>query len=121
MGTEALVEVHTPNEVDFALSRGATNFLVNMWDRMTGKLFSKQASAMASMFPMNSINIAGGNIHSPAQIAELGFYGYDGLVLGRHIADIPDIKEFVDDVHSFKGAPRDFAMTLGMKSLPLDY
>lgn len=42
MGTEALVEVHTPNEVDFALSRGATNFLVNMWDRMTGKLFSQQ-------------------------------------------------------------------------------
>ena len=42
MGTEALVEVHTPNELEFALSRGATIFLVNMWDRMTGKLFSEQ-------------------------------------------------------------------------------
>jgi indole-3-glycerol phosphate synthase len=42
MGTEALVEVHTPNELEFALSRGATMFLVNMWDRMSGKLFTDQ-------------------------------------------------------------------------------
>lgn len=42
MGTEALVEVHTPNELEFALSRGATLFLVNMWDRMSGSLFTEQ-------------------------------------------------------------------------------
>jgi indole-3-glycerol phosphate synthase len=42
MGTEAVVEVHTPNELEFALSKGATIFLVNMWDRMTGKLFPDQ-------------------------------------------------------------------------------
>lgn len=44
MGTEALVEVHTPNELEFALSKGATIFLVNMWDRMSGKLFTDQVS-----------------------------------------------------------------------------
>jgi len=44
MGTEALVEVHTPNELEFALSRGATLFLINMWDRMTGKLHPDQAT-----------------------------------------------------------------------------
>ena len=42
MGTEAVVEVHTPNELDFALSKGATIFLVNMWDRTCGKLFTDQ-------------------------------------------------------------------------------
>ena len=42
MGTEAIVEVHTPNELEYALSRGATIFLINMWDRMTGKLFPDQ-------------------------------------------------------------------------------
>ena len=42
MGTEAIVEVHTQNELEFALSRGATIFLLNMWDRMTGKLFKDQ-------------------------------------------------------------------------------
>lgn len=37
MGIEAIVEVHTPNELEFALDCGATIFLVNMWDRITGK------------------------------------------------------------------------------------
>lgn len=47
MGTEAIVEVHTPNELDYALSRGATIFLVNMWDRMTGQLFPNQACLLS--------------------------------------------------------------------------
>lgn len=42
MGTEAIVEVHTPNELDFALSKGATMFLVNGWDRTTGVLHKNQ-------------------------------------------------------------------------------
>ena len=47
MGTEAVVEVHTPNELEYALSRGATIFLVNMWDRMTGKLFPDQVRVLS--------------------------------------------------------------------------
>lgn len=39
MGTEAVVEVHTPAELDYALSNAATILLVNMWDRLSGKLF----------------------------------------------------------------------------------
>ncbi len=42
MGTEALVEVHTPNELKFALSCGATAFVVNMRDRFTGELYPEQ-------------------------------------------------------------------------------
>ena len=42
MGTEAIVEVHTPNELDYALSKGATIFLINLWDRMTGIHFPEQ-------------------------------------------------------------------------------
>eukprot|EP01036_Dinobryon_divergens_P031432 gene31432-40828_t len=118
MGTEALVEVHTPNELEFALSKGATIFLVNMWDRMTGKLFSDQAKGMASLMPMNAVAVAAGNIHSMEQVVELGFYGYDSVVLGRNIAEVPDIKEFIADVHSFRGMPRGAGMGMGMKGLP---
>lgn len=46
MGTEAIVEVHTPNELEFALSKGATIFLVNMWDRLTGELFPNQVGPL---------------------------------------------------------------------------
>ncbi len=44
MGCEAVVEVHTPHELDFALSLGATLFVVNMWDRTTGVLHPEQVT-----------------------------------------------------------------------------
>ena len=44
MGTEALVEVHTPSELEYALSVKATNFLVNNWDRMSGILYPDQVN-----------------------------------------------------------------------------
>lgn len=49
MGTEALVEVHTPNELEFALNKGATMFLMNMWDRMSGKLFTDQVNQASKL------------------------------------------------------------------------
>jgi indole-3-glycerol phosphate synthase len=116
MGTEAIVEVHTPNELEFALSKGATIFLVNCWDRMTGELFPDQAKGLASMLPMNSVAVAAGNIHTAEQAAELSFYGYDGIVLGRGLADLPDIKAFIDQVHDVRAPPK--GMGMGMKGMP---
>jgi putative N-acetylmannosamine-6-phosphate epimerase len=40
------------------------------------------------MMPMNSIAIAAGDIHTAEQAAELGFYGYDSVVLGRAISEV---------------------------------
>jgi indole-3-glycerol phosphate synthase len=50
MGVEAIVEVHTPNELEFALSKGATIFLVNMWDRLTGRLYPNQVPFLVDWF-----------------------------------------------------------------------
>ena len=116
MGTEAIVEVHSPEELEYALSVGATIFLVNMWDRMTGRLHKDQAKGMASMMPMNSLTIAAGNIGTVEEAAELAFYGYDSVVLGRRLADMPDIKDFIDGVHGVRGMPRGMSQG-GMKSL----
>jgi hypothetical protein len=89
MGTEVMVEVHSPNELDYALSRGATLFLVNMWDRITGTLYPNQvciyrsyqkvltndcscclqAKLMASMLPINSCAAVAGNIHTLRQVS----------------------------------------------------
>lgn len=115
MGVEAIVEVHTPSELDFALARGATIFLVNMWDRMSGILHPQQAKGLASMMPMNAVAIAAGNIRTVEQACELGFYGYDSVVLGRNLAEVPDIQQFIDGVHGYRGAPRKVGM--GMKGL----
>ena len=116
MGTEALVEVHTPNELEYALKCGATLFLCNMWDRVTGRLYPEQAKGIAHLMPINAVAIAAGNIHTMSQVTELGFYGYDGVVLGRGILELPDIKGFIDEVHSFTGPPRGTGMP--MKGLP---
>jgi indole-3-glycerol phosphate synthase len=120
MGTEAIVEVHTPNELEFALSKGATIFLANMWDRTTSRMFKDQAKGLASMMPMNSVAIAAGDIRTLEEVAELGLFGFDCVVLGRALADIDDIKDFIDGVHDFRGAPRNMGMGggFGMKGNP---
>lgn len=117
MGTEAIVEVHTPQELEYALSVGATIFLVNMWDRLTGQLHKDQAKGLASMMPMNALTIAAGDIGTVEEAAELAFYGYDSVVLGRRLADMPDIKDFIDGVHGVCGFPRGSNAGGGMKSL----
>mmetsp|Transcript_31194 Transcript_31194/g.70068 ORF Transcript_31194/g.70068 Transcript_31194/m.70068 type:complete len:259 (+) Transcript_31194:124-900(+) len=38
MGTEAIVEVHTPNEAEYALELGAMILMLNNWDRTDGEL-----------------------------------------------------------------------------------
>ncbi len=43
MGTEAIVEVHTPNELEFAIGCGATLFLLSARDRHSGVLYPDQA------------------------------------------------------------------------------
>ncbi len=106
MGTEALVEVHTPAELEYALARGATTFLVNMWDRLTGIHYIDQSKKLIGMMPINCVAIAGGDISSVDQILELGYAGYDGAVVGRHLADIGPIDELTEKVHNFRGPPR---------------
>lgn len=63
--------------------------------------------------PINCVAVAAGNINSLTMAQELAFYGYDGIVLGRHITEVEDIKMFIDFVHAVRGPPR--SMGMGMK------
>jgi len=47
MGTEAIVEVHTPNECLHALECGATILAVNNWDRADGQWHPDQVSVLS--------------------------------------------------------------------------
>lgn len=40
MGADVAVEVHTLDELEFALSNAAGMLIINMWDRLSGKLFA---------------------------------------------------------------------------------
>lgn len=87
MGLEAIVEVHTPNEVEEAINMLVTNFLVTNFDRLTGKYHPEQAEMIAGMFPGTGplITIATGGIASPEEARQLLRAGYDGVVIGKAV------------------------------------
>ncbi len=66
------------------------------------------------MIPLNCVTLAAGNIHRDEDIEMYGFLGYNSIVVGRGIAEIPDLKTFIDKTHSYVGPPR--TMGLGMKT-----
>lgn len=87
MGLEAIVEVHTPNEVEAAINMLVTNFLVTNFDRLTGTYHPEQAEMLAGMFPGTGplITIATGGIESPDEARKLLRAGYDGVVIGKAV------------------------------------
>jgi len=88
LGLEALVEVHTPDELHVASECGAPLLLVNERDRATGKLVPGQAAAMASHLPGDAtLALACGGLARLDQARALRRAGYDGLVLGRAWTD----------------------------------
>ena len=83
LGVEAVVEVHTPDELTVASECGASLILVNERDRATGELVVGQAAAMAPLLPPDCQCLAGGGISRIDQVRTLRRAGYDGFVLGR--------------------------------------
>ena len=86
MGCEALVEVHTRDEIQLAEECGAALFLVNERDRATGRLVRGHASALAPALPPDATCLACGGIQRIDQVRALRRAGYDGVVLGRVLA-----------------------------------
>ena len=89
MGVEALVEVHTPDEVTIAAECAAGMLLVNERDRATGELVVGQAAAIAPLLPPDAQCLACGGIARIDQVRTLRRAGYDGIVLGRALAAEP--------------------------------
>ena len=95
MGTEALVEVHTPEELEYALSVGATMFIITRWDRVSGQLHKEQVphchqsvsshhhrncfidlflcyyqtNGLISLIPGNCVAVAAGNFVSEEEVS----------------------------------------------------
>ena len=86
MGVEALVEVHTADELRLATECGASLLLVNQRDRATGRLVPGHAASLAPALPPDAIRIAGGGVARVDQVRTLRRAGYDGVVLGRALA-----------------------------------
>lgn len=89
LGMEALVEVHTPDELTVAAECGAGLLLVNERDRATGELVPGQAAGMAPQLPPDVTCLACGGIARIDQVRKLRRAGYDGFVIGRGLTGDP--------------------------------
>mmetsp|Transcript_24640 Transcript_24640/g.40871 ORF Transcript_24640/g.40871 Transcript_24640/m.40871 type:complete len:310 (+) Transcript_24640:16-945(+) len=83
MGIEALVEVHTSDELQLAIECGASLILVNERDRARAVVMSGQAASLATLLPPDVTCLACGGINSIEQVRTLRRRGFDGAVLGR--------------------------------------
>jgi len=111
IGIEALVEVHTKNEIEAALETVAQNLLVTNYDRVSGQYFDDQAERLAGMFPGSGpiVALACGGIESPDQVRKLLCDGYDGVVVGRAIMGNAKAPEFIKAVRDRALLPAEFA------------
>ena len=105
MGEEAIIECHTPNEIEYALNLGATIIMVTNWDRLTNTLHPDQASAVKHMIPAHIVSIASGGVTNHIQAAKLADEGYDAICVGEGLVHSTDIGNFVEHIRNRRGLP----------------
>lgn len=105
MGKEAIIECHTPNEIEYALNLGATIIMVTNWDRLTNTLHPDQASAVKHMIPAHIVSIASGGVTNHIQAAKLADEGYDAICVGEGLVHSTDIGQFVEHIRNRRGLP----------------
>ena len=103
-GVEGAVEVHTPNEVQFALEAGATLLICSDRDRATGILHRHQCLGLKGLIPPNIVALAAGGLgESIADVRALAAAGFDGVVLGRAlVADPMEARAFVSEIRALE-------------------
>ena len=103
-GVEGAVEVHTPNEVQFALEAGATLLICSDRDRATGILHRHQCLGLKGLIPPNIVALAAGGLgESIADVRALAAAGFDGVVLGRVLmADPGAARAFVEECRALE-------------------
>ncbi len=94
LGLESLVEAHTPDELDAALTCKHAILGVNSRDLTTLKTNLQTARDMARGIPPDRVSIAESGIRTRHDIEELESLGYNGFLVGESLlrADDPALK-----------------------------
>lgn len=112
IGLEAIVECHTRNEVEAALSVMAQNILVTNFDRISGNYFPDQAINLAGLFPGSGgpiISLATGGIETIDDVRKHLNAGYDGVVVGKAIMGNMKAPGFIKAVREKPLLPVEFS------------
>jgi indole-3-glycerol phosphate synthase len=92
LGLDALVEVHTSDEMKRASASGATLIGVNNRDLRTFEVSLETSLSLAPQAPPNALLISESGLHSAADLQRLRAAGYSGFLIGETLmrADEPE-------------------------------
>lgn len=90
LGMQALVEVHTREELSRALAAGARMIGVNNRDLRTLEVDLETSFKLIEAIPDDCTAVSESGIHSAADIAQLRVAGFDAFLVGEHLMQSPD-------------------------------
>lgn len=93
VGLSALIEVHTPEELEKALSAGAEVIGINNRNLRTLELNPKHCYNLLSLIPKNIFVIAESGINTPEEVKELKKAGFKGVLIGTSLVKSKDPEE----------------------------
>jgi indole-3-glycerol phosphate synthase/phosphoribosylanthranilate isomerase len=119
LGMDALVEVHTKDELDRAVACGARLIGVNNRDLKTFEVSTATSTSLARYAPKDAILVSESGL-TPADVRELRKAGYSGFLVGETLMRSPDaratIREFIGESEPL--APRSvFTKICGITNL----
>lgn len=89
-GLDALVEVHTRDELDRALAAGARIVGVNSRDLKTLEVSLETALSLATAIPEGVVTVAESGIRTGDDIRRLRAAGFDAFLIGERLMGAPD-------------------------------
>ncbi|MGH7578728.1 MAG: indole-3-glycerol phosphate synthase TrpC [Gemmatimonadales bacterium] len=89
-GLEALVEVHTPAELDCALDTGADIIGVNARDLDTFRIDTATAWELLARVPADRVAVAESGMQSPDDVERAAAAGADAVLVGTALSAAPD-------------------------------
>jgi len=102
LGLEALVETHTPEEVEQALAAGARLVGVNNRDLHTFAVRLETSLLLRPLISSSVLMVAESGIHTPGDVARLAAAGVDAMLIGEGLVTAPDVAA---RVREFVGVP----------------
>ena len=90
LGLDALVEVHTADEMKRAAACGARVIGVNNRDLRTFEVSLETSMGLASIAPADALLVSESGLHTSADLRRLKEHGFDGFLIGEYLMKAGD-------------------------------
>jgi indole-3-glycerol phosphate synthase len=108
LGLDALLEVHTSEELRRAVKTGARIIGVNNRDLRTFRTSLETSERLIAEAPRDQIMISESGLHSPESLRHLQSLGFRGFLIGEALMRAPDpeaaLRDFIAGVEHGKAA-----------------